>query len=688
MNLASLSGIARNLFGGDVSKPLEEASDQSSDEQKIVAYIKEKIDQVRQNSARTALEQTYLTNVAYCLGFDGVYFDTTNRQFKNIDNNRKISRSRFKINKILPTVQNRLARLTQSPPKYDVRPNSNSTEDKDASRLSLQILEDLFQKQRFEEKRLELLQSAMQGGISYLQVSWDPSLGQPMINPQTNELEGYEGDVRLDVLNCLEVFPDPLGKSVEECQHIIKAKVRKLDYFREAYPERGHLVREEDAWLQSSVYDLKSNALSSNGIAGTSASNQQKNSAIEIVYYEKRSKEHPNGRQITIANGVLLEDKELPCGEYNIVKFDDILVAGRYNAEAVITHLRPIQDQYNIIRNRCADWIRKLMAGKYLIPKGSNISQESFNDQSGEIIEATPVPNGWVPQPVAVPMIPQYVYNDLDKLDMEFDFVSGINEISRGILPAASMPASGMALLQEQDQTRIGVQTLRNEMGYSKVGQLNLKYVSKYYKIPRVAKMAGDGLEYAIKDFVGADLQENYDCIVIPGSTVPSSKVMKRQDITNAYMQGLLGNPQDPKVQSKVLKLMEFGDVAEMWKEQALDEAQVKRIIDAIEKGDNRMVEAMLNTFDNQAFHLQEMNSYRKTDKFMALEPQKQKLFMFVMDWRLQALTNLQNPQMAQDVNQAQLMVDNMHKEEQAGNNVVDMQGNPVNQAPPMEGAM
>jgi hypothetical protein len=344
-----MSGGAKNDSDAPL-EPVKQANEQSPDEQKLVTYIKDKIDTVRQANSRIAVESIYLTNVAYLMGFDGVYYDTTYRQFKNVDAKRKLSRNRFKVNKILPLCQNRLARLVQSPPRFDVRPNSNSTEDKDCARLGLQIITDVFDKCHFDETRQDFLMGAMQGGHAYCQVIWDPSLGKPMINPETGTLDGYEGDIRLESLNCLEVFPDPLAKRVEDCQYIIKAKVRKLEYFKGRYPERGAAVKEENAWLLSSLYDMKSNALTSVGVAGASTNSQQKNSAIEIVYYEKRSTDYPNGRMICCASGVLLEDKELPIGEYDIVKFDDIKIGGRYNSESVITHLRPVQDQYNITR--------------------------------------------------------------------------------------------------------------------------------------------------------------------------------------------------------------------------------------------------------------------------------------------------------------------------------------------------
>lgn len=656
---------SRNSADGEPNKvePIEDINDQSLEETKLVEHVKSKIDLVRQSNSRIAIEGIYLTNVAYLLGFDGVYYDTTYRQFKNIDTKKKLTRNRFKVNKILPTIQNRLARLTQSPPRYDVRPNSNSTEDKDAARLGLDIIGNIFEKQHFDEKRQDVLMSCMQGGHAYIQGVWDPTLGKPMIDPESNSMVGYEGDLRLEVLNCLEVFPDPLGKRLEDCQYIIKAKVRKLDYFKERYPERGDLVKEEGTWLMSSLYDMKSNALTAVGIAGASTNDQAKNSAIELIYYEKRSEDHPNGRMIAIANGVLLEEKELPIGEYDMVKFDDIMVGGRYNSEAVITHLRPVQDQYNITRTKCADWVRKMLAGKYLAAKGAGLNQEAINDSSGEVVEFNPVPNAPPPTPMQVPMIPQYVYKDLETLDKEFDFISGINEISRGVLPSSSIPASGMAFLQEQDQTRIGAQTARNEIAYSKLGCIVLKYVGKFYQLPRVLKIAGDGLEYTVKDFLGSDLRDNYDVIVMPGSTSPTSKVLKRQDIMNMYQSGLMGNPQDPKLQAKVLEMMEFGDTAEVWKEQALDAAQVKRVLHAIETNDEPELKANMDEFDNQSYHLKEMNNYRKTDKFLTLSDQQKNLFKWVMEWRLQALINATNPQLAQETQLAQSGVDAMEKE-------------------------
>lgn len=643
---------------------ITDSSDQTPEEIALVSHVREKIDKVRQSSSRITQEGVAFTNTAYLLGYDGVVYDTNLKQFKNIDPKRRLTRNRFKINKILPTVQNRLARLTQSPPTYDVRPNSNSSEDKDASRLGLQIIEDVFDKQVFPEKRQEVHMNAMQGGVGYLQGRWDITLGKPMIDPGAGEFAGYEGDIRIEVLNLFEVFVDPLARNLDDAQWWVKAKVRKLDYFKEQYPERGQAVKEEDVWLMSSLYDLRVQGMvSGNLTAGSQTSTQMKNSAIEMVYYEKRSKNYPNGRMCIAANGILLEDKELPIGEFDLVKIDDILIGGRYNSEAIITHLRPVQDYYNTLRTRMSNWVKMHLGGKYIAARGAGLTQESLDNSDAEVMLFDAVPNAPPPEPMNLPQIPQYAYEEIRVTESDFDQIAGIGEPTRGVAPGSDMPAKGMELLVEQDQTRMSVQTTRNEVAYARLGQIILKYAAKYYEMPRLLKDAGDGLEYAVKEFKGSDLKGNIDAIVIPGSTAPNSKAVNRQNIMNLLQNGLLGNPGDPKLMAKVLKYMEYGDLQEVWKDQALDEQQVKKTLMAIEGNQ----QPPMHEWDNHQVFIQEMNQYRKTDKYEALSDKQKQMFDFVSEWHVNALVALQNPQIPQQMAMAQHVVNTTEQMKQSG---------------------
>lgn len=625
--------------------PVEGVSDQPEADKKLAAFIKNKVEESRRSTSRISNEGVWMTNIAYLLGFYGVYFDTTLRQYQPAQNNNTayMARNKMQVNKILPTVQNRLARLCKNPPKYEVRPNSNDTKDKESAMLSLQVLNYIMDKEKATAKRQELYMWMQEIGHSYIKVLWDDQAGEQMIDPESNELVGYEGDVKLDVVPGLEIFPDPLAKNLDEAMWVAQAKLRKLDYFKTHYPERGDLVKEEGAWLLSTQYEQRINSMNVRGQGQTGAQTFTKNSAIEIVYYERRSMKYPNGRMIIMANGILLADKELPCGEIPLVKFDDVLIGGKYYSESLITHMRPLQDQFNRLYSQRTQWVNKLLNGKYLAPKGHGIIQESFDDTSGEIIEYNPGPQGQKPEALQAPMIPSYAYQEEDRLQSSMFDISGINEVSRGQIPAAGIPAIGMQFLMEQDDTRIGIVTENNENGWAQVGSLVLKYVEKYYEMPRLIKIAGPRLEYTVKSFVGKDLKKHTDVMVIRGSTLPGSKVLKRQEILNLRTQGLFGNPNDPQVIQKVMDMLEYGDSYQAWEEQGIDMAQIENDIEMIEQE----VVPDLNEFDNHELHIKRKNIYRKSDKVTKLSDIAMKILVFDIERRVQLLTMSRNPQLA-----------------------------------------
>lgn len=626
--------------------PIKDVSEQTEEEKKLVAHVKSKVEESRSSATRISAEGIWMTNIAYLLGVTNVKYNTQTRQFQPLNRGASyLTRNNNSINKILPTIQNRLSRLCKNAPRYDVRPESMSNDDKEAARVSLHTLTALWDEMSINKKRLALYMWVQQTGHAWAKIAWDDTLGKLMVDPGTGETIGYEGNVRTDICSPFEIFPDPLAKSDEDVYNswLIQAKVRKLDYFKSHYPDRGGAVKEESAWLLSAQYEQRINSINTRSSGTAGQADAVKNTAIELAKYEAPSKDYPNGRMIITANGVLLANKELPAGEIPFAMFCDVIIGGKLYPESLITHLRPVQDQYNELIRRRSEWTRQLLAGKYSAPRGGGLAQESLNDQSGEVVYYTHNPalaNGGAPVAMQVPVIPQYAYTEEDKLIDMINDISGISEISRGDIPSSGMPAVGMQLLQEQDATRIGVVTEQHEWAWARIGRLILKYVQKYYKLPRKLKIAGPDLEYAVKEVSGDDLRDNTDVIVIRGSTLPNSKTLERQDIMNTYQMGLLGVPSDPKVQKEVFKRMEYGDFQGLWEKEGLIAAQIARGTKALESGQ------LLNVseFDDHVEWIDSLNKYRISDKFDSLDPTIQNNFIQTMEAHVRAMVTLANP--------------------------------------------
>lgn len=648
--------VRERLFAKSEGRDVElnDAKDQSEEDKALVTFVRNRLEDCRTYGARVAQEGINLTNIAYLCGFDSVFFDSTTRAFKPISSpSRLLKNSRVHVNRILPTVQNRLARLTKNPPRYEVPPNSSDEEDKEAARLAVQVLENLWQQTGINKKRLPMTMWLQQCGIAYLKVCWDPTLGKRrVLKKERTEGEATEegadlyeivaeGDLRVDVCSFFEVFPDPLAKSWDEVRYIIQAKVRPLDYFQGQYPERGHLVKEEECWLNSLTYEQRINSINTTTGAGA-VSNQMKNSAIEISYYEKPCPKHPEGRHIIVANGVKLKDDILPIDELPFAKFDDIIVGGKFNSEAIITHLRPLQDQINRGKSMRAAWLNRTLTGKYLVPRGANLSREAMNDQSGEIIEYDKLPDGGGEvKPLDPPMIPQYAYQEEDTLKLDMDDTAGINQASRGQMPSATIPAIGMQLLVEQDDTRIGTETESHEHSYADLGRILLKFVDKYYVTDRLLKIVGKNQEYLIKNYRGEDLRAHFDVRVVRGSTLPGSKVLKRQEIINMWQQGLFGNPQDPLVVQNVLSWLEYGDTYQAWKRHSLRMAQIQRGLKQIEELHEKPT---VSEFDDHALWIQELDDYRISDKFLRLDKQQQQIILDLINEHAGWLQDMASP--------------------------------------------
>lgn len=671
----------RNKMLGDMSgEPRPEpksADDQSQDEKNLSSFVRKKVEESRANANRVAHEGIWMTNIAYLMGFDSIYYDTQTRQYMPLARaGQYLQKNRIHENVLLPMAQNRLARMCKVPPRFDTLPNSPSEEDKEAALLSLDILTDLWHRQEINKKRLNLGMWLQQCGHAYLKVSFDKDKGEELPVPETPETSseapdpsqnefpgGRKGEVRIDVVSAFEVFPDPLAKdfSEDECAWVVHAKIRSLDYFKSHY-ERGNLVKAETPWLLSLQYEARINSVNVFG-PGSSGDleGEAKNIAVELSYYERRTEKHPNGRHVIVANGVLLKDDELPVGMYPFAKFDDIIVGGKYYSECCTTHARPLQDQYNKTLSRRAEWVNKMLAGKWVAARPHGLAKEAINDRNGEVVEFDPVPGVREPHAADIPILPEYAYKETDELKNGIAGIYGLSEVARGIVQP-SMPAIGMQLILEQDETRIGIETEQHEHAFARIGTLALKYCEKFYVHEhRLYKRDSQG-NNQVKYYRGADIRGNTACMVIRGSTVPTSKALRRQEIDNAYKAGYMGDPMDPAVRQKAFGLMEFGDTSGLWTDYAADIAQIKRTIKDIESGVIRLVpdetggpgvpvtmelDPPVSKYDNHVLFIQKLNEYRKSEKYEMLDVDKKEVLQSVMDAHTEWIARMTNPGVA-----------------------------------------
>lgn len=646
-----LTDLAEKVSGTTpiTGKELRKVKDQPKEDQDLAMWARARVEGMRASANRASYESIWLTNIAYLLGFDSVVYDTTQRKYRPVGNgnrfpNRFPNRSRTHENLLLQAVQTRLAKLCKNPPRWETRPMDESQESMERARLDFDVLTSLWQELYLNERRLDLTMRVMECAHAYMWVRWDPTRGRTMYD-EMGRAAGPEGQLAVDVVSGLEVFPEELASSFDDCRYWFRVKARPLTYFRSNF-DRGYLVEPEGPWPLSVQNELRIQTMTSLGGGGFGTGQPMKNAAVEITYVERPSEKYPTGRLCVVANGVKLAATPLPAGTIPLVKFDDIMIGGRYYPESPITHARPLQDQYNRNLQRTSDWVNRLVAGKYLAPRGHGIMQSGFNDQSGEIVEHN---QGYKPEPLQIPNVPNWVYEERDRLKRAIFDQFGLSDISRGDIPSASIPAIGMQLLLEVDESRAAVEVEQHEHAYARLGTTMLKYAGHYVKTERPIKQKNKG-DWTVKYWSGEMLSPEPEVQVVRGSTIPTSRAQRRQDISNAWQNGLLGNPQDPTVVQNVLGLMEYGDLPGVWEDYNLDSQVAEREIQAIEQDE---FPRLFNENDNHILAIQKLNRFRKRRE-ETLSPSQLEKIDTLIDMHAEAQVKRQNPQVASQLKNVQ----------------------------------
>jgi hypothetical protein len=179
--------------------------------------------------------------------------------------------------------------------------------------------------------------------------------------------------------------------------------------------------------------------------------------------------------------------------------------------------------------------------------------------------------------------------------------------------------------------------------------------VATYYTDERTLKIAGDEETFAIiPGFKGAMLRGNTDVQVQAGSTMPRSKAAMQaamQDTLNQVLQ--YGVQVDQRALRKFFQAYGVGGLELLTSEIDLDARQVAREHQRLQAGQPFST----NEWDNDEFHVQEHNDFRKKGLFERLAPQLQQFLAQHVAEHQQKIQLAQQQQFKQQVAEQQAMM-------------------------------
>lgn len=659
------------MIRGRLGRPREEPVSQDQpihpntqviDENELISYVDNEFE--RRKKERLPFENQWKLNVNFLEGNQYVDINPVSQSLEEVP--RVFDwQEREVFDMIAPNIETRLSRLSRMRPVLKVRPGSSEPDDMRSTKVGNHLLKNLYYDKKMQSKQADLNAWMEITGTCLMKHVWNPGMGQlvgyddTVVDMQGNPIpqEVHEGDLEVIVCPPQEIFPDSsYHQEVDSCRSIIHAKAFHVDEIEEVYGKK--VAPETLSVMQLERSMVGTGGLGYNAMTYNYTTMTMQDYALVKEFWERPTKDHPQGRLIVVANGVLLYYLDrLPymVGDDNrpalpFTKCVCITRPGCFWGKSIVQRMIPLQRRYNAVRNRIAEYLNRVAIGQWTVEQDTvDLDYMEANAGSpGAIIEHRVGSNP--PRPVQWASLPNEFQSEIATLLQEFSIVSGVSEISRqSNAPAGVKSGVALQLALEQDDTRLATTAQNISDFLVECGKLWLRLYRQYATGPRVLRAIGKNNVVEMVDWSKTDIESD-DVVIEPYSAMVESPAQRKQMVFDLIGTGILNEGAFSKeVRMKILEMIELGNWEDLDSEDELHTSKAERENMAIKQG----VMAIPADFDDHVLHIARHNAFRLTVEYEQLVAQYPQVGQMLADHVQIHLFSLQEIALSQMQQQA-----------------------------------
>lgn|SRR3990167_12822 len=534
-------------------------------------------------------EPQWFLNAAFIAGRQWIRWNRTLRTVQDLPEDPQ--RVRLTINRILPVFTIRKAKVLRNLPRLSVAPASTEDEDTAAAKAGSLLLQYVWDDQAMDTVVAKLMNAMMTYGTAFLKVFWDEEKESALT----------------EVVGAFDIYPDIGANTWGDCRWMIHARPVSVDVIRAAYPGIGSYVQPENTDAQTSTYQQRL----SRDNTGTKGAFFQENRAVLKEYWELPTDQYPEGRLIVTAGGRVLDSREFPYDnkELPFIPFTEIEHESRLWGDALVSHLLPLQKEYNKRRSHLVENANTMTRPIWLVPSGS-IAEGAFTGRPNEKVYYNPL-YGKPEQALSAP-IPNYVIQSEQANLQDIFEISGIHEVSRGTAPAGVESGVALAQLIERDDTSMYPIMLMVEEGMKRWGKWNLILHDEFLRGRKMLKIVGENNELEVMEFKASDIKKNFDVRVIPARALPTSQAARQSFILQLWRDGAIVNERGQPDTTRLLEMLELGNFEKHFEEASAQKSVARSENIHMLKGELAVVEE----YEDHPVHMAELDRFRKSPRF------------------------------------------------------------------------
>jgi hypothetical protein len=529
-------------------------------------------------------------------------------------------RVRLVCNRIRTVIRGEMAKITKEKPRGFVIPSTTDEADLAGARAGEAIHEHLWRELSMNKVVRRAIFWDLICGTSYIKDWYDKdAVGTDRI----------KGKICAEPVTPFHlIVPDLQEEEIENQPYLIQEMAKDASWVKKHFDVD---VRPDSDAAGGGIFEQRFLAA-----LGVSGANEKKYVSIREGWIKPNSK-FPDGLFIMWTKDKVLHSKEgwpFKHGDYPFTKFDHI-PTGRFYGESSIADLIPLQKEYNRTRSQIIESKNRMSKPQLVAVRGS-VDPKRITSEPGLVIFYTP---GFAPpQPLPLQNLPAYVLDEVERIKSDMDDVSSQHDISRGSTPPGVSAATAISFLQEQDDSKLLLTVASLEEGVEKIGKHFLNHVAEFWQAERMVQVTGVNGQWEAYKFSTESLKGNTNFKIEAGSATPVSRAAKQ-----AFILELMKNGYVPPEQG--LKYLDMSETGRMYEELQRDARQAQRENMKMAEGQ----QVLVNTFDIDLAHVQEHESYCKTEEYETADEQIKAGFQEHLTMHRQKLAMMQGLQLPPD---------------------------------------
>ncbi len=595
----------------------------------IIQKVKEELE--KRKTERSPLENQWTLNANFLVGNQYCEINPYRGDIEQLEPVYDwLEREAF--NQIAPLIETRIANLRKINFMMKVKPATNELSDYDKAETSTSVLQHTQKESDFESKKNTLINWNEVCGNCFWLSWWDKDKGDKVAVERVIEVDEngvqrntetayFNGDLDYGLITPYEIYPESIFKQTVEAQRsVILEQVKTVDDIYDLYG-----IKVEG----SNVETFELTPLASGGGFGyenttmTIGHRTIDNAEKVITYFEKPSKNKPNGQMIIIVGDEhLVYYGDLPYSRIPIVQTVCIEVAGQFFGKSAIERMIPIQRAYNGCVNRIHEYIKRIAIGSYIAEEGS-IDIEEFEAEGqapGKLVIYKQGANA--PVPTQIGQLPSEIMTERYNLKQDLEYAAGVSQLMvYGQAPSGVTSGKALDNLMEIDNTRLSLtgDNIRNSV--RKLSILWLEIYKRYATTHRIVNyVGGNNIGKAIV-WSNEDIN-SYDVEYVTENELLMSEDAQKQRFFDAFNMGLFTDKNGvipTRVKQKAKEYMKCGNYSDIM---TIDELQIQSAQRENVFFENGVI-PKISDFDEHEIHIEEHLRYVLQMDFQLLKNKK-----------------------------------------------------------------